>query len=159
MPQIMPRFIGAIFLIALPSTYSFLKPWPILPGGTRLFSQTESSTIVSTTTSPDPNSIPVVTAAMLKYIRDHRHEFEGNDVFGGCKDEELGIAWEHGGSTNYCFRVHNNKGGAVFVKHAKDFVRGFEEAARLSRKRVWYEYEGSRYLDTCKQWKRFRGFL
>lgn len=149
MSRLMLWFIGAVFLLALPSTYSFLHPWRI-GRANRVFSQTESTSTATSTISFDPNSIPVVTAAMLEYIRDHRHEFEGKDVFGGCKDEELGIAWEHGGSTNYCFRVHNSKGGAVFVKHAKDFVRGFQESATLSRKRVWYEYEGSRYLDTCK---------
>jgi len=52
------------------------------------------------------------------------------------------------------FRLYNKRLGAekhsVFVKHAKDFVRGFTEFAPLSRDRVWYEAEGIKELSKVR---------
>ena len=51
-------------------------------------------------------------------------------------------------STNFNFRglVEGRAEPVLFIKYAKDYVRGFQETATLPRDRVDYEYEGFRHI-------------
>lgn len=59
-------------------------------------------------------------------------------VLGSPGEGALGIQWLPGGSTNYCFRVYNERRPermSVFVKHAKGKVEGGRDQGLCEPKR------------------------
>mmetsp|Transcript_25571 Transcript_25571/g.33448 ORF Transcript_25571/g.33448 Transcript_25571/m.33448 type:complete len:474 (+) Transcript_25571:115-1536(+) len=76
-----------------------------------------------------------------KFILQHRIFI---DSLESADPKDIVLEEVDGGITNYCFHAFDtaqpSKG--VFMKHAKDYVRGFGEGAKLTRERVRYEYDG-----------------
>ena len=65
-------------------------------------------------------------------------------ILGPPGEGNLGIQWLPGGSTNYCFRVYNERRPermSVFVKHAKGKGRwGFVWAGSTSNRCMSFEF-------------------
>ncbi len=66
-------------------------------------------------------------------------EDELNLLLMNLKGKEIG-----GGNTNFNYKIYDtrNESQAVFIKHAKNFAKGFGEDAKMSTERLNYEYRG-----------------
>eukprot|EP01041_Mallomonas_annulata_P001392 gene1392-2678_t len=64
-------------------------------------------------------------------------------TFLNTNGDDLSIDYVDSGITNYCYKLYDKTmpTNAIFLKHAKDHVKGFNET-ELSSDRLRYEYEG-----------------